>query len=107
MVKHNDAVHEKIKNHACSECDYAAYHKKALDYHMISAHGKGGKKLKCKKCSYSSALKNDLVRHNNSVHENIKNHACSECDYATYQKSNLKQHMESVHKEGGQGLKSE
>ena len=57
LVDHNNAVHEKNKKHFCEDCEYAAYYKRALDLHMISAHGKGGTKFECKKCSYSSALK--------------------------------------------------
>ena len=44
LMSHNDAVHEKIKNHACSECDYAAYRKKDLKRHMESVHRVGDKK---------------------------------------------------------------
>ena len=68
---------------------------------MISAHGKGEKKFKCKKCSYSSVLKHYLVQHNDAVHEKIKNKICLMCDFASSYKSDLKRHMKSVHGEGG------
>ena len=97
LKRHTNIVHKKIKKHICEECGYGGYQKSDLDYHMVSAHGKGGKKFKCKKCSYSSAKKYNLVQHKDAVHEKIKNHACSECDYAASLKRSLKQHMESVH----------
>ena len=97
LKRHTEIVHEKIKKHICGECEYATYEIRSFNYHMTSAHGKGDKKFKCKKCPFSSALNHILVRHNDSVHEKIKNHACSECDYAASQKSHLRHHMEFVH----------
>ena len=107
IKKHSAMVHEKIIRHFCEESGYGCYQKKDMDIHMISAHGKGDKKFKCKKCSYSAVSKHLLKRHNDAVHEKIKNHACSECDYAAYRKEHLKRHMESVHREGGKELKRE
>ena len=100
LKPHIEGVHKKIKKHFCEECEYGTYKKSALDYHMISAHGKGDKKFKCKKCSYSSATKYHLVQHNDAVHDKIKKNICPKCDYAASAKRNLKRHMESVHRGG-------
>ena len=97
LKTHSAVVHEKIKNHFCEECGYGAYLKHAVDNHRRSAHGKGGQKFKCKKCSYSSVFKTDLEKHILAVHDKVKNHVCSECGYATFYKAILKRHMDYVH----------
>ena len=61
LKRHIEAVHEKIKNHVCRECGYAASRKDALKHHI------------------------------EAVHENIKNHVCRECGYAaSYNRENEK-----------------
>ena len=54
----------------------------------------------CGQCGYAASQKPHLKRHIEAVHENIRNHVCGECSYASSQKSALKKHRESVHNMG-------
>ena len=58
LKQHIKAIHEKIKNHICKECGYAA------------------------------SQKNMLKKHIEVVHKNIRNHACGDCRYAASRVTN-------------------
>ena len=63
-IKH---MHDKIKDHICEECGYAASEKGDLKKHIDAVHNKG-EKIKCGLCPYESSWKRHLVKHMRDKH---------------------------------------
>ena len=98
MKRHIKRVHEKIRNHVCDKCGYAASQKHHLKSHNESVHNMGDKKFKCEKCPHETTKKSNLKVHIKTVHEKIRDHVCEECGFAALQKRHLAQHIKGVHK---------
>jgi KRAB domain-containing zinc finger protein len=64
---HVKSVHDKIRDHTCTTCDYAASDKRYLENHV------------------------------KYVHYDIKDHKCTQCDYAALRKKTLVKHIKSVY----------
>ena len=84
----------------CIICDYETALKPNLKRHIESVH-EGIKPFKCNICDFETSRKSTLKQHVESVHKGIKQFKCSICDYKTALKPNLRRHIESVH----QGIK--
>jgi hypothetical protein len=56
------AVHDKIKDMKCSQCEYVTYHSAALSRHIKGVHDKI-KDKKCSQCEYVTSYTELLARH--------------------------------------------
>ena len=52
LKRHEKAVHDKIKDYKCEECDYACARKDNMAGHILRMHGKTGLKEEAKAKSY-------------------------------------------------------
>ena len=102
---HVDAVHNKMKNHVCEECGYAAARKMGLIKHKQTKHKIGDLQLKCEKCPFTTFSKVAIKNHITDVHEKVKNLVCEECGFAALYSSGLKKHRDSVHAVGDKKFK--
>ena len=75
-------MHEKIRNHSCQECGYAALLKSSLMFHMASVHKIGDQQFKCDQCPFKTVAIYHLNRHIKGVHDSIKNYECEEREFA-------------------------
>ncbi|XP_055374294.1 histone H4 transcription factor isoform X1 [Condylostylus longicornis] len=81
----------------CYLCDMTCSSSRALTLHISCRHLKE-KPYKCIQCDYKSAMKNDIRKHMESVHENII-HECPKlgCSYSTKSKYKLQKHHSQIH----------
>ena len=93
---HVKAVHEKVRTFSCGDCSFTTFKKSNLLTHIKGVHEKL-KQFKCEECDYGSALKFNLETHIKSVHNKIYDIACDECDFLTAHKRSLKLHVKVVH----------
>jgi len=119
--EHIKAVHLKIKNHQCDDCEYKSCFRKDLKKHMKAVHGKmlqaieafvpdvesehfsevGKVHLQAKEttqCPHCNKFLANLKEHIKAVHMKEKNYFCHLCAYNTLFKSDLMKHDELVHK---------
>ena len=110
IKNHDITVYDRVKQYKCKEseykarqklfkrqnCDFETAEKENLQKHIDSLH-KEIKELKCSFCDFETAQNSILKRHIESVHKEIKPFKCGICDYECAQKGNLKRHVESVH----------
>merc|ERR1712122_139847 len=92
-------VHNKIKNHACTECGYTAAQKGSLKKHMDAVHKMGDKKYKCDICPYASVFARNVKIHS-KVHDKPEL-KCKLCGFGTYKKKQLQLHRAGCQKVGG------
>lgn len=88
MINHIRAVHDKIRHHMCSHCDYMVDQKVHLTRHIKAKHEKI-KDQKCLHCDFTSSLKSDINSHIKSVHMKIRDHKCSLWKYASSRNGQL------------------
>ena len=105
--QHIKGVHEKLKNHFCEDCEFAAKTKRILQSHWISVHNRVGKKFKCEQCSYSTVRKSNLKTHVEQIHDKIMRHSCEKCGEVFLRKLALGRHLELVHGIGDKKFKCE
>ena len=96
LVSHMKTVHDNIKDHKCTKCDDATTQKQYLLVHDKYVHHKI-RDHKCNLCDYSTLFKGSLQVHVKAVHEKIKDHKCTKCDYESSYKKNLVLHKKHVH----------
>ena len=61
-------MHEKVKDHKCGMCDYAASRKDTLAKHKMAVHYRV-KDYKCDTCQYAASRKEHLMKHKKAFHE--------------------------------------
>ena len=66
-------VHEKVKNHFCEHCDYAAFREDAMKNHLLKVHKLGDRKFTCDQCPFVSYYEAQLKFHVKTVHDKVKN----------------------------------
>ena len=96
----SDAQQVYVNNDTNEDCDYTISE--------IKEHKTPVKKLpesKCKECSFTSTLKENVKKHVEREHGKIENHICEECGYSTLYKSNFTYHRASVHNIGNKHFK--
>ena len=92
---HKKHVHENIeKSYQCNECDTTFKLVEQLKRHVEIVH-LNIKPFKCETCFKEWPTSGKLTRHIDTVHLNKKNYHCPICD--TSFKSELKRHMKSHH----------
>ena len=115
LTKHRRVMHDKnrVREHACGECEYAAFEKNKLRRHIESVHRKisSYKKLKkgnhvCEDCGHTFSLNATLQQHRLAVHlVEGKKFECDQCPYRAALKSYLREHKISAHSEDADKLK--
>merc|ERR1712060_774834 len=55
------------------------------------------REFNCDQCPYTSAYKENVVKHFKIRHSQIKDIHCTECDFKTNVRTNLTHHVEAVH----------
>jgi len=132
LPTHIRIQHTETQTIVCSMCDYTSNVKSQLDNHYKRVHVSGGvtcptcgklvkqlkqhikrgcitsvieKKFDCDQCEKKFKDSQQLKRHINNVHLNIKDKECPHCNYKTTTGFNLKIHITRVHE--GKKLKSE
>lgn len=122
--EHIKLVHWKIKNHACSDCQYRSCFKNDLEKHVKAVHGKIMEEVqlfeskfvpdlvlepfselgkvhtesKTTQCPHCNKFLANTKEHIKAVHMKEKNYFCNLCDYKTLFKSDLLKHDELVHR---------
>ena len=94
MKKHKKAVHWKIKDYQCSECDKCFSEKSSLEAHDLFSKIN---KVQCFSCYKSFCHKDDLNKHTREIHMKIQNYQCSQCEKSFSQKQNLAIHFKRIH----------
>jgi len=96
--RHIRAVHLKLKELTCPECDYSTSNRWDIDKHLKSIHYKV-KDFSCPSCPYKSSYKYILERHEKAVHSRVKDFLCpyDECDFTATLNKYLSRHIKNVH----------
>ena len=69
LKSHIKDVHDRIRDHVCSECGYATARKGSLDNHMLTVHKIGDARFKCEFCPFVSSHKGNFKSHIKSIHD--------------------------------------
>jgi KRAB domain-containing zinc finger protein len=96
LERHIKAVHDKIKDHHCSECEMSFSQPEKLERHIKSVHDKI-KDHHCPNCEYSCSNNGDLQQHIKRIHLKIKDHHCPDCEASFSANGDLQQHIKQVH----------
>jgi len=96
LIKHVNAVHEKLKPYICNECSIPFAAKGNLKSHRETVHFKV-KNYACEQCPFKNHRKVMLDNHIKRVHQGVYDFSCTSCKYGTYNKSKLQEHINSVH----------
>ena len=98
------AIHDKVKDYKCEECNFATSYSFNLKIHKTHVQGNGSqakkvKSFKCDDCGYSASAGHYIARHKKAVHDKIKDYKCDRCEYVSSHSHSLKQHMKQQHQE--------
>lgn len=93
---------EKKALHKCDRCEFTTLWKSYLKVHQ-KMHT--GEVFRCSRCSYSSPVRSQMLRHERSLHKigvgrittgnNL--YKCSQCPYSAARKGRLQEHIEMRH----------
>ena len=92
--KEHILTHNGVKNYQCSICGKEYVTQKQLREHNTRKHG--DKNHICTICNAAFPLRSLLVKHDNFVHQNVKNYECKYCKHLASSSGNLKRHI--IHK---------
>lgn len=98
ITNHIKTVHDKIKDFKCPSCDFCCSQRGNLRLHIEQVHNKI-RRFSClvEGCKYKSNFKNDITKHNKTVHGTVKDISCHLCTYQTAVQGYLTVHMKNVH----------
>ena len=98
IKNHIKTVHEKIKDFKCPSCEFCCSQRGNLRLHIEQVHNKI-RKFSCtvEGCQYKSNFKNDITKHNKTVHGTVKDISCHLCGYQTAVQGYLTVHMKNKH----------
>ncbi len=96
IARHNDAVHDNIKDFKCDKCDYVCAQGEHLDKHIKAIHDKI-KDFQCDKCEYTTGDNSALTSHIKVVHDKIKDYKCDKCPFTCADSGNLSKHIRAIH----------
>ena len=94
LKRHLSSVHNMGLKLKCEKSPYYDF-KRNLKHHLASVHHVG---FNCKKCPFTAALKERLMRHELTVH-NIGDtrYTCEQCPYKSPDRWKFKKHVDVVH----------
>ena len=72
LKSHVEGVHEKIRNHVCGDCGFAASQKSNLNKHKNMVHGRAEKRFKCDNCPFKAFFNSQVKKHIAEVHLSIR-----------------------------------
>ena len=82
----------------CSMCGTQFKHKKTLESHFKTVHGKVNfKHINCPHCEYKSSRNEHMQMHIDAVHLGLRPFKCDVCDKDFTQKTHLRTHQKNVH----------
>uniref|UniRef100_A0A8D8SK19 Zinc finger and BTB domain-containing protein 48 n=1 Tax=Cacopsylla melanoneura TaxID=428564 RepID=A0A8D8SK19_9HEMI len=88
---------ERNDTYICYSCDYRAYHRGHMRYHILAKHI-GSKEFACPFCpnrmTSSASLKSHI-----KTHTGEKSYKCNYCKHTTARRYSLKLHMSNKHGE--------
>ena len=82
----------------CPHCGKIVVERGNMQQHITAKHPTAGGEYKCNECVYSSAHKDRLKKHRNSMHTR-SSYACPECGQICKTKNNLNWHIRAKHEE--------
>ena len=86
------AIHLKMKDIVCDQCEYTTSLRQNLKNHIMVSHSNTSYTFTCKRCKYRTNSKSSLGNHEKAVHLKIKDHRCMHCNFQTAYPSLLKSH---------------
>jgi len=92
--KHVVAIHTKVRNFACKQCDLKCTSKVNLRRHVVIHSDE--KRFACPECGIRFKQKEALNRHK-LVHSGEKPYGCGHCDFRCQQSYDLTKHYRKVH----------
>ena len=94
---HINAIHTKIIEYKCENCDHKTFCRQSLRLHA-NLHN-DSKTFNCAypECEYKTKHKRVLKEHVNFKHEQSEIYSCDICDFETYVKSSLRRHFRVAH----------
>uniref|UniRef100_A0A1B0D0Y6 Uncharacterized protein n=1 Tax=Phlebotomus papatasi TaxID=29031 RepID=A0A1B0D0Y6_PHLPP len=92
--QHVKAVHEDVKDYQCPRCDRSFTRADNLKVHMLLHDGT--KKFTCKVCGLKKVSIGQLNKHMN-IHTREKLWFCDYCPYESPSKKTVKRHEQSIH----------
>ncbi|XP_069114095.1 zinc finger and BTB domain-containing protein 24-like [Argopecten irradians] len=101
LLKHIEAVHNKIKPYVCPYCGHSSARKAMMELHIRTHTGE--KPFKCDHCQYVTGDHNSLRRHK-MRHSGQKPYKCQFCGYSCIQAISFKMHMKNKHPGGTVGV---
>ena len=97
LNRHRKIQHSQIKL-LCSKCSYICKTETALSDHNRKKHDETFQRFNCDQCTYSADRKDNLKKHIESLHDNVR-FPCDICEYQATRKQNLASHLQKVHKQ--------
>jgi very-short-patch-repair endonuclease len=92
LNRHIKAVHNKIKDIECDQCDCKYSTNGELKRHIEMVHN-NIKDFECDQCDYKCYTNGSLKAHVKQVHDKIKDFECDRCDYRCTTRGSLKEHV--------------
>ncbi len=96
LQRHIKAVHLKIKDHHCGDCEWSFSSNAELQQHIKAVHDKI-KDHHCDDCDASFSTNSQLQTHIKAVHDKIKDNHCTDCKASFSTNGKLQVHIKAVH----------
>ena len=97
LTAHIKAVHEKIRDHKCDQCSYAASQSGVLVRHIRNMHTPDVKYIPCPYCNYRCKEEGTMRIHVKRIHLTNKGHNCTMCVYSARTLAALQRHTQIAH----------
>jgi KRAB domain-containing zinc finger protein len=94
---HVKAVHLRVKEHKCDQCEYTSAYILAVRNHKKNVHVYNPKDKKCKLCDFTTCHVNSLRGHVLAVHAGCRSHVCDKCNFAAVHAVALRVHNKAAH----------
>lgn len=104
LKRHGEFVHEKKRNFKCDSCSKTFQMKTHLKRHENTCKLKIENEIKCELCHFKFARKEDLNRHIDYVHKEIKQFQCPSCELAFKRRFDLNRHFGNIHEQNDDAI---